>query len=293
MDNTGQDIWCRWLLERRFGGDVDRMKVMTDYLYPLRDKVLSRIHIEPGETLLDVGCGDGLIAFGALEKFEGCRVIFSDISDDLLRHVEALAREMDVHDRCRFLHASADDLSALPDGSVDAVTTRSVLIYVSAKQKAFREFHRVLRKGGQLSIFEPISRFAFPEPPDRFEGYDVTPVADLAAKLTELYYRIQPLESDPMIDFDERDLFARAEEAGFPEIYLELQAHAKPTGDTYGDWSTFVDAAMNPKAPTLAEAMREVLSPEETERFTNHLRPLVDAGQGTHRLAVAYLWAVK
>jgi hypothetical protein len=50
---------------------------------------------------------------------------------------------------------------------------------------------------------------------------------------------------------------------------------------------------MNPKAPTLAEAMQEALTPGEAERFTNHLRPLVDAGQGTHRLAVAYLWATK
>ena len=62
MENAGQDIWSRWLLERRFGGDVDRMKIMTEYLYPIRDKVLSHITLEPGETLLDVGCGDGLIA---------------------------------------------------------------------------------------------------------------------------------------------------------------------------------------------------------------------------------------
>src|SRR5918995_169258 len=207
MEEAQKDIWCKWLLERRFGGDMDRMKVMTDYLYPLRDKVLSHVSLEPGRTLLDVGCGDGLIAFGALEKFEGCRVIFSDISDDLLRHSEALAREMNVHDRCRFVHASADDLSMLPDGSVDAVTTRSVLIYVSAKGQAFHEFYRVLRQGGALSIFEPINRFAFPEPPDRFEGYNVTPVMDLAEKLKEHYYRFQPLDTDPMTDFDERDLF--------------------------------------------------------------------------------------
>jgi precorrin-6B methylase 2 len=37
---------------------------MTDYLYPLREKVLSHVRLAPGETLLDVGCGDGLIAFG-------------------------------------------------------------------------------------------------------------------------------------------------------------------------------------------------------------------------------------
>ena len=103
---------------------------MLEFLYPIRDKVLSHVHLEEGEALLDVGCGDGLIAFGALETFETCRVIFSDVSEDLLHHVERLAQEMKVQERCRFVQASADDLSMLAEASVDAVTTRSVLIYV-------------------------------------------------------------------------------------------------------------------------------------------------------------------
>ena len=232
-----------------------------------------------------------MIAFGALERFATCRVIFSDISEDLLKHVETLAQKMDVHDRCEFVHASADDLSKLEDGSVDAVTTRSVLIYVSAKQKAFDEFYRVLRPGGQLSIFEPINRFAFPEPPNRFGGYDVTPVADIARKLEAVYHRIQPPDIDPMTDFDERDLVSQAEKAGFFEIHLELQIEIRPHES--GDWSAFLYTAGNPKIPTLAEAMEQILTSAEAERFTNHVRPLVEAKQGTHRFAVAYLWAVK
>jgi SAM-dependent methyltransferase len=39
------------------------------------------------------------------------------------------------------------------------VTTRSVLIYVQHKDAAFREFHRVLRPGGRVSIFEPINNY--------------------------------------------------------------------------------------------------------------------------------------
>jgi hypothetical protein len=39
--------------------------------------------------------------------------------------------------------------------------------------------------------------------------------------------------------------------------------------------------------------MEQVLTPEEVDRFTNHLRPLVESKQGTHRFAVAYLWAAK
>jgi ubiquinone/menaquinone biosynthesis C-methylase UbiE len=291
MGTSSQDIWSQWLLKRRFGGDPELMKKMFDHLYPIRDKVLSHITLEPGEALLDVGCGDGLIAFGALEKFEGSRLIFSDISQDLLAHAEALAREMNVGDRCRFVRLSADDLSPLPDESVDALTTRSVLIYVSAKQRAFHEFHRVLRDGGELSIFEPINRFAFPEPPNRFGGYDVTSVADLAQRLVAVYERLQPLDTDPMTDFDERDLLAQAEGAGFSEIHLELQARVVPHKE--GDWSAFLNIAGNPKIPTLAEAMQEVLTPAETERFTAHLRPLVEAKKGVRRMAVAYLWAVK
>jgi arsenite methyltransferase len=47
--------------------------------------------------VLDVGCGDGLIAFGALDRVgEEGQVIFSDISQDLLDHCRSLAES--VHD---------------------------------------------------------------------------------------------------------------------------------------------------------------------------------------------------
>ena len=215
MRNSQQDIWSKWLLNRRFGGDPERMNYMLDYLYPVRDKVLSRINLDGGGTLLDVGSGDGLIAFGALEEFETCRVIFSDISEDLLHHAHTLARNMDVQQRCEFVRAAADDLNVFDNESVEAVTTRSVLIYVSAKQQAFKEFYRVLKPEGQLSIFEPINRFAYPEPSDQFAGYNVAPIAELAQKLKAVYRRIQPPDTDPMTDFDERD-----------HLFVHRDAHA-------------------------------------------------------------------
>lgn len=291
MSGSQQDIWSQWLLNRRFGGDPERMKKMLSFLYPIRDKVLSHINLGNNEILLDVGCGDGLIAFGALEKFKTCRVIFSDISEDLLNHAQALAKEMNVEGRCRFVRASADDLSMLSNESVNVVTTRSVLIYVSAKQQAFSEFYRVLKPGGQLSIFEPINRFAFPEPADRFAGYDVTPVMEIAQKLKEVYLHIQPPDTDPMTDFDERDLVIYAEKAGFREIHLELEIEIKPRES--GNWEEFIHTAGNPKIPTLEEAIQQALTPDEAEIFIIYLRPLVESNQGANRFARAYLWAVK
>lgn len=285
-----QDQWARWLLHRRHGGDAAQQKVMQEALRAVRDGVLSHAGIAEGVTLLDVGAGDGLIAFGALPLVgERGRVVISDVSQDLLDYCRARAGEMGLLDRCRFLQASAEDLSALDDASVDAVTTRSVLIYVSAKEWALREFRRVLKPGGRLSIYEPINRFAFPEPPHRYLGYDVALVHDLADKLRAVYLRLQPPDSDPMLDFDERDLLALVERAGFEEIHLELQAEIKPAQPAR--WEVLVRQSGNPKIPTLDEAMAEALTPAERERFAAHLRPLVEAGHGARRMAIAYLWA--
>jgi len=183
MPESQQDIWSEWLLNRRFGGNVEQMKAMLDYLYPVRDKVLHHANLGENETLLDVGCGDGLIAFGALAKSKTVKAIFSDISQDLLNRAQTLAQGMGVVDRCQFICAPAEDLSSIESGSVDVVTTRSVLIYVAAKSQAFSEFYRVLKPQGRLSIFEPINRFRYPEPEHLFWGYDVTPVVEIANKV--------------------------------------------------------------------------------------------------------------
>jgi ubiquinone/menaquinone biosynthesis C-methylase UbiE len=287
-----RDIWSEWLLERRFGGDAEQMKPTMEYLYRVRDRVLEYANLKDNDTLLDVGCGDGLIGFGALEKSSTVRVIFSDVSEDLLEHVQGNAREMGVLERCQFVHAAAENLQPIANESVDVVTTRSVLIYVKAKQQAFHEFYRVLKPGGRVSIFEPINRFGHPEPPDLFWGYDVTPVAEIAQKVKAVYRRLQPPESDPMLDFDERDLVVFVERAGFKEIHLELEIEIKPK-DERVTWDALLQTAPNPKVPTLEEVMQERLSSAERERLIAHLKPLVEAKQGVTRSAVAYLWAVK
>src|ERR1700728_704085 len=171
------DRWHRWLTDVRFGGDpAVREQVLADLLYPVRDTVLDKAKLQPGDTLLDVGAGDGLIAFGALERLgPSGRVIFSDISQDLLDHCRAAATAEGLLDRSRFLLASADSLAGVADASVDVVTTRSVLIYVKDKAAALREFYRVLRPGGRASLFEPVNRLHVA--PGRFDGYDIRPVA--------------------------------------------------------------------------------------------------------------------
>jgi ubiquinone/menaquinone biosynthesis C-methylase UbiE len=284
-----RDRWAEWLAERRFGGDAAVRNEMLARLAETRDRVLDRAGLREGETLLDVGCGEGLIGFGALERGAGT-VIFSDVSTDLLDFCREAATELGVLDRCRFVEASAEDLSTIGDESVDVATTRSVLIYVRDKAAAFRELARVLGRGGRISLSEPINRFALRDT-DTWLGYDLAPLRDIAEKMRALYEALQPRDSDPMLDFDERDLVRLAEEAGFFPIELWLKAVIEPAPAR--SWEGLLDTAGNPNIPTLREAMEQVLTPEERERFTARLRPLVESGQGELRMAFAHLAATR
>ena len=267
-------------------------RTVQEFLYPVRDKILDNAQLQENETLLDVGCGDGLITFGALDRLQSGRVIFSDVSQELLNHAAKLAQRMGVIERCDFVRASATELTGVANSSVDVVTTRSVLIYVADKAKAFAEFYRVLRGNGRISLFEPINRFGYPPPRHIFGGFDVTPVIDIADKIKAVYLALQPPDTDPMLNFDERDLFALAEAAGFAEIEVELKLELKPLPEIL-TWDVFLKRAPNPKVPTLAEAMDEVLNDAEKARFISHLRPLVEGGNGNIRHALAYLCAKK
>ncbi len=253
MADTIEDQWKRWLLERRHGGDAAKRKAMLDEFRPVRDRILEYGEFAEGQTLLDVGCGDGLVAFAALERTKRSTVWFADISEPLLRHAEELATEAGVGERCRFVRISADDMKGIPSDFFDLVTTRSVLIYVSDKRKALAEFHRVLKLGGRISLFEPINRFPVSVPDNlmsAYDGYEIGPVRDLWEKVAVLRFT-GAIQS--MIDFDERDLVRLAEQAGFGPIDLHLELHIAPKKPE--PWDVFLNSAGNPNVPAIGESM--------------------------------------
>ena len=281
-------------MDTRFGGDAGyRERDLAEFLYPVRDAVLDKARLTPGQTLLDIGAGDGLIGFGALDRLgSDGRVIFSDISQDLLDHCYTVAAAEHVLDRCDFVLAPADRLEGIPDAYVDVVTTRSVLIYVKDKLSAFQEFYRVLRPRGRISLFEPINVLMSQPDPNQFFGYDVTPVRDLAEKVRAVYSAIQPPGDDPMLDFDDRDLVRLAWDADFAEVRLDLEVTVRRR-KTPAPWDRFMRSSGNPLIPTFGQALRQALTPAEASALVDYLKPLVETGAGVDRLALAYLTAQK
>lgn len=76
-----------------------------------------------------------------------------DISDKMLRKAEKRARQYRGHlVLCR---ADAQDLK-FPSESFDTVVTSCTMCSVPDPFRAFREFHRVLRPGGRLLMFEHV-----------------------------------------------------------------------------------------------------------------------------------------
>jgi arsenite methyltransferase len=290
MSSTSTDPWAEWFARRRHGGDEDARLALLDDLAPVRERVLEGTRLEPGDTLLDAGCGDGLIGFGALALVgDDGAVIFEDISEELLERCREIAGG---DPRCRFVNAPVTDLP-LDDESVDGVTVRSVLIYVPEKQRALDELFRVLRPGGRLSLFEPLNSYGFPEPDETFLGFrlpdELRPLSD---RVKLVWRSIDSPEYNAMHDWAERDLLRWVENAGFREVEYEARYEVKPA-DPVESFEVRWQQAGNPLVPNLKEAIAQALAPEEGERFVAWLRPNIEAGGGLLRSAWGYLVATK
>jgi SAM-dependent methyltransferase len=273
------------LLTRRDGDSPALRARHAPGLAAFRDGVLDRADLRPDDVLLDVGTGTGLIGFGALDRLgpDG-RVVFSDVSQDLL---DECRRTAGGDDRCSFVRASAEDLTGIPDASVDVVATRSVLIYLGRKDVAFAEFRRVLRPGGRLSIFEPINRFVVQHRPDDMFGLGDSPVAELLLKVRDAFQ-----DEQPMIDFDERDLLRWAVDAGFAAVELDYRAQLDVPAEPITDWAELRNTAPNPLAPTYGEAMAATLTAAEQQQLDEYMTARAEAGTSTRRtMATVFLRA--
>lgn len=284
------DKWAEWLLKKRFGGNEEIYKKTMEFMGAVRDRVLDTAEINPGNTVLDIGCGDGLLAMGALERIgaDG-KVIFSDVSESCIEHCKQFATG-----NCEFVVAGAEDLSAIPAASVDAVVIRSVLIYIQDKDKALAEIHRVLKPGGRFSFFEPINSFASKDKESdkpMLLGIDMSEYPEIVKKINA-YHESQEVTNGAMLDFDERDLLAKVKNAGFSKVKMTYEAEIDSTY-LQPPYDQILQSAPNPNALTMHEMLDKVLTPEERRIFEDIVRPRMHLTPVTARKAWVYVSAVK
>ena len=115
--------------------------------------VLGRI--EPGQVVLDLGCGAGtdLLIAAQMVGPEG-RAIGIDMTPTMLERARESAREMGLENV--ELHQGLIESLPLPDESVDVVISNGVIDLVPDKDAVFAEIDRVLRPGGRLQVADVI-----------------------------------------------------------------------------------------------------------------------------------------
>ncbi|MFM0732671.1 class I SAM-dependent methyltransferase [Paraburkholderia sediminicola] len=297
---TETDMWSDWLLHTRYAGDPDQERSLRTDLQRYADRVLDGARLVSGMTLADIGAGDGLIAFRAIERVgPSLRVHLTDISAPLLRHADALAIQRGVRGQCTFVHGSAEVLKGIDAASVDAVTTRAVLAYVPDKIAAMREFHRILRPGGRLSIAEPILR------DDAFEASSLKKIVDaLPQESGDQFFHLlhrwkaaqfpdtdERIAANPITNFGERDLVRFALDAGFTEVHMEFHIDVGPSG--VASWEILLGTSPHPLAPTLGTILSEQFTAEERLFFEQVFRPQVEGRRLATADRTAYLTATK
>ena len=119
---------------------------------PMADDLVATARLRPGERVVDVACGTGVLTRLAAERVGAAgSVIGLDIHPGML----AVARSATPpHLSIDWIEADAQAMP-LPDGAFDVVLCQMGLQFMPGKPEALREMRRVLRTGGRAAIGVP------------------------------------------------------------------------------------------------------------------------------------------
>lgn len=212
-----------------------------------RQRTLDALAPAPGECVLDVGCGPGLLTRGLADAVGPDGTVFGfDLSASML----TLARE-----RCaaipQIVLAQAD-AARLPvcSGAADGVAAAQVLLYVEQPQTALAEIRRVLRPDGRVAIVETDWQTAVVTARDADLTRRLFGAWDAAVPSPRLPQRLKPLLREAGFG-DVRIqavpvLSTRLDDVGYAATMIaQCAASAVATGaaseDEVGDWREDVE----------------------------------------------------
>lgn len=143
---------------QRYGWDL----AVSDYeagwmpqLRPLHDRLLTVLAVAPGERVLDIACGNGLLSLRmATQAGAHGEVVGVDLSERMVDRASdqaGLQLKPGRDAAARFFHMDAEALS-FPSQTYDAALCALGLMYVPDPVRALQEMHRVLVPGGRLAL---------------------------------------------------------------------------------------------------------------------------------------------
>ena len=213
---------------------------------PWAEELLDRAKPQPGERVLDVACGSGIVARMVAQRTNGqARVVGLDLSPAMLEVARAAAQREGAE--TAWHEGSAESLP-FPDDSFDVVLVQQGLQFFPDKSAAVKEIARVLTASGRAAT-------------STWTDVEHSPLFAVLGDLVEKHLGTSAVNM-PYSFSDPDKLRSLFVDAGFRTVEIERVTRIMrfPANGTFVDLSLGSKAAAVPALQSMSEAERRELA---------------------------------
>ena len=221
--------------------EIYEQQLVGPLFRPFAEAVIARINPAPGDRLLDVACGTGIVARVARERMgAGAAIVGVDASPQML----AVARKIDPATDWR--QGNAAQLPVADGEHFSVVTCHQGLQFFPDRLAAVREMHRVLSPGGRVAIatWRPLEESTF--------FHELHPIAEA---------QLGPI-TDARHGLGDGDAIVRLlADAGYEDAGVETMRRnvRMPDGKVFARLNAAALASMSEQGKSLSEEERQCL----------------------------------
>ena len=199
------------------------------------EELVSKLDIQPGMKLLDLGCGDGTTAIPSAKR--GANVLGVDIASNLVAAGNERVKAEGLAN-CTFQEGDATDLQGIDDNSFDVVVSIFGAMFAPRPLDVAKEMVRVTKPGGTI-----------------YMGNWIPGDPTLVAQILKISAANTPPPPEgfvsPMLWGVEDQVKERFEKAGIPSEQISFSketfvfANPRSTDDFVSDFKTYYGPTMN------------------------------------------------